>query len=91
MVDAGAQIALGADDPLLFGSRLAAQYRIAREEHGFTDVELAELARSSIRISLASPDVKQRLLEGVDAWLARPDPAPATAAGAGHRSQRGAG
>ena len=91
LVDAGAQIALGADDPLLFGSRLAAQYRIAREEHGFTDVELAELARSSIRISLASPDVKQRLLEGVDAWLARPDPAPATAAGAGHRSQRGAG
>lgn len=75
LTEAGAQVALGADDPLLFGSRLNDQYRIAREVHGFTDTELAELARSSIRISLAAPAVKQRLLLGVDDWLAAPDPA----------------
>src|SRR5699024_5185842 len=31
LVDAGAEIALGADDPLLFGSRLVDQYATARE------------------------------------------------------------
>ena len=76
LVEAGAQVALGADDPLLFGSRLVDQYRIARELHGFTDAELAELARSSIRVSLAAPAIKQRLLAGVDDWLAAADPEP---------------
>lgn len=76
LVDAGARVALGADDPLLFGSRLAAQYEIARTEHRFTDAELADLARGSIRASLAAPALKQRLLRGVDEWLAAPDPQP---------------
>ncbi|MEK8225670.1 hypothetical protein NKG05_05635 [Oerskovia sp. M15] len=53
LVDAGAQVALGADDPLLFGSRLVAQYESARTDHGFSDEDLADLARSSIRASRA--------------------------------------
>jgi adenosine deaminase len=72
LVDAGARIALGADDPLLFGSRLLDQYEIARTSHGFTDEELATLARSSIEGSVAPSDVRARLLDGVDAWLATP-------------------
>ncbi|MFJ9663988.1 adenosine deaminase [Streptomyces sp. NPDC101219] len=72
LFDAGVPLALGADDPLLFGSRLAAQYEIAREHHGFTDAELAELARQSVRGSAAPDDVKAELLAGVDAWLAEP-------------------
>jgi adenosine deaminase len=71
LVEAGARLALGADDPLLFGPRLDAQYRIAREVHGFTDPELAALARSSIEVSRAPRDVRKRLLEGVDDWLAQ--------------------
>ncbi|GIG38944.1 adenosine deaminase [Cellulomonas phragmiteti] len=70
LVDAGARLALGADDPLLFRSRLVDQYRIAREEHGFTDAGLADLARASITASAASPGTRARLLAGVDAWLA---------------------
>ncbi len=70
LVDAGARVALGADDPLLFRSRLTDQYRIAREEHGFDDAALADLARASIRASTASPQTRARLLAGVDAWLA---------------------
>ncbi len=69
LVDAGASIALGADDPLLFRSRLVDQYTIAREVHGFSDEELASLARSSIHASRASDAVKTTLLAGVDAWL----------------------
>ncbi|MEU6928550.1 adenosine deaminase [Streptomyces sp. NPDC046385] len=72
LFDAGVPMALGADDPLLFGSRLAAQYEIARAHHGFTDLELAELARQSVRGSAAPEDERRRLLAGIDAWLAAP-------------------
>ncbi|MFS0701097.1 adenosine deaminase [Cellulomonas sp. 179-A 4D5 NHS] len=75
LVDAGATVALGADDPLLFGSRLAEQYRTARDVHGFDDEALAELARGSIRASRAGTATRDRLLAGVDAWLAAPDEA----------------
>lgn len=70
LFEAGVPLALGADDPLLFGSRLAAQYEIARRHHGFTDAELAEVARQSVRGSAAPEDVKTKLLAGVDDWLA---------------------
>ncbi|HEY1624994.1 MAG TPA: adenosine deaminase [Streptosporangiaceae bacterium] len=69
LVDAGVPVALGADDPLLFGSRLAAQYELARSVHGFSDPELAFLARTSVLSSAAPSDVRARLLTGIDAWL----------------------
>ncbi len=72
LAEAGVPVALGADDPLLFGSRLAAQYETARRDHGFTDEELAELARMSVRGSAAPESVRSRLLAGIDAWLAGP-------------------
>jgi adenosine deaminase len=70
LVGAGARVALGADDPLLFGSRLLDQYEIARTVHGFTDEDLAGLARRSIEGSLAPSDVRAQLLAGVEDWLA---------------------
>ncbi|WP_395362542.1 adenosine deaminase [Streptomyces sp. YH02] len=72
LFEAGVPMALGADDPLLFGSRLAAQYEIARRHHGFTDPELAELARQSVRGSAAPEDIREKLLAGIDDWLAVP-------------------
>jgi adenosine deaminase len=72
LFEGGVPIALGADDPLLFGSRLAAQYELARAQHDFTDTELAQLARMSIQCSAAPPLVRTRLLAGVDQWLAAP-------------------
>src|SRR6266480_1796415 len=39
LLDDGVPVALGADDPLLFGSRLNAQYEIARHVHGMNDAE----------------------------------------------------
>jgi len=70
LLQAGAAIALGADDPLLFGSRLLDQYVSAREVHGLDDAALAELARCSIRGSRAASDAQAVMLAGVDAWLA---------------------
>jgi adenosine deaminase len=55
LYDAGVPIALGANDPLLFGTKLASQYALAREVPGFSDAELAQLARYSIG-ALAAPE-----------------------------------
>ncbi|HSS68367.1 MAG TPA: adenosine deaminase, partial [Nocardioidaceae bacterium] len=73
LFDAGARVAVGADDPLLFGSRLLDQYEAARSSHRFTDEELATLARMSIDASTAPPDVKLRVSTDIDRWL-RQDP-----------------
>ena len=62
-------VALGADDPLLFGARLAAQYAVAREAMALDDATLAELARMSLRASCAPDEVSAKALNGVDAWL----------------------
>ncbi len=72
LFEAGVPVALGADDPLLFGRRLVKQYEIARDVHGFTPAELAGLARMSVLASAAPPGVRTRLLAGIDAWLAAP-------------------
>jgi adenosine deaminase len=72
MFEAGVPVALGADDPLLFGPRLAAQYKLARQVHGFTDPELAELARASVTGSAAPPSLQAELLAGIDDWLTIP-------------------
>lgn len=80
LLDAGVKVALGADDPLLFGSRLTAQYELARGAHGLADDRLADLARMSVRGSAAPPAVRARLLSGIDSWLAEADPADGTSA-----------
>ncbi|MGJ9413193.1 adenosine deaminase [Aeromicrobium sp. CF4.19] len=69
LVAAGARVALGADDPLLFGSRLAGQYAILRAAQDFDDRELAHLARSSFDGSCAPSDVLEAGRVGVDRWL----------------------
>lgn len=72
LLEAGATVALGADDPLLFAERLVAQYEAARTVHGLDDGALADLARASIRASRATPSDKTVWLAEVDAWLAGP-------------------
>jgi adenosine deaminase len=74
LLEAGATVALGADDPLLFGSRLAAQYATMRAAHDLSDDVLAELARMSVRASRAPDDVRTRILRDIDGWLAAPEP-----------------
>ncbi len=70
LLDAGATVALGADDPLLFGSQLAAQYATMRAAHDLSDATLAELARMSVRASRAPDDTKSTVIADIDAWLA---------------------
>lgn len=68
LFDSGVPIALSADDPLLFGERLEHQYEDARTIHGFSDHELAQLARDSIRGSVMTKRYREKALIGVDEW-----------------------
>lgn len=72
LLNAGATVALGADDPLLFGTRLLNQYEVARDVHGLSDTELASLAAGSVRSSTASEGTKTRLLREIQGWLEAP-------------------
>jgi adenosine deaminase len=66
---AGVPVALGADDPLIFGTRLVGQYEILRGIHGFDDQTLAAFARQAVSASTASAEVVQQLLAGIDIWV----------------------
>ena len=70
LLAAGATLALGADDPLLFGPRLAEQYTVMQAAHDLTDADLAELARMSVRASRAPEQLRRDMLGGIDGWLA---------------------
>ncbi len=72
LLEAGAQVALGADDPLLFGSRLLGQYAAVRAAHDLDDADLARLARMSIEASCAPESVQRQVVADIDAWLAPP-------------------
>jgi adenosine deaminase len=69
LLAAGATIALGADDPLLFGSRLAGQYATMRAAHDLDDATLAGLARSSFAASRAPAEVVCAATREIDTWL----------------------
>ena len=69
LLAAGATVALGADDPLLFGSQLAEQYATMRAAHDLDDAQLAELGRMSIRASRAPETREVELIsESTSGW-----------------------
>lgn len=69
LLDAGVRVALGSDDPLIFGVNLAGQFAVCRDPLGLDDMQLATLARHSIEASAATEPVKQRLTSAVEDWL----------------------
>jgi adenosine deaminase len=70
LLDAGVPVALGSDDPLLFGVGLTGQYELLRSDASLSDEELAAIARHSITASSAPAALKPTMLAGVEAWLA---------------------
>jgi adenosine deaminase len=73
LLAAGVPVALGTDDPLLFGASLAEQYSIAQRHLGLTDDELAALAGQSIAVSAAPESIRTGSTAGSSAT---PRPAP---------------
>ncbi|MEQ4208503.1 adenosine deaminase [Actinopolymorpha sp. B9G3] len=68
LLAADVPVALGSDDPLLFGVGLAGQYAICRDLLGLSDDQLATLAGHSIEGSAAPPEVKRDLRTRLDDW-----------------------
>ncbi|TFJ95462.1 adseverin [Platysternon megacephalum] len=64
----GVKIALGADDPLLFGTRLVDQYEMMGRNHRLTPSELALLARHSVEGSSAPPSHVQNMTDRIAQW-----------------------
>ncbi|WP_063746294.1 adenosine deaminase [Streptomyces prunicolor] len=69
LLESGVRCSLGSDDPLLLGTSLLAEYRLARSQLALTDSQLAALARASIQSSGAPDHVLTPALHGIDAWL----------------------
>ncbi len=72
LLAAGVTVALGADDPLLFGSRLLGQYASVRAAHDLDDAALATLARMSVEASCAPDSAKQAIVADIDTWVGDP-------------------
>jgi adenosine deaminase len=70
LLAAGVRCSVNADDPLLFGPGLLAEYELCRSALGLDDRALAEVARCSIEASGAFADLKSAAGRGIDAWLA---------------------
>lgn len=71
LLRAGVPCTINSDDPLLFGASLLEEYQHCLEELGLSEAELADCARSSFRHSRAPEELKQRGMEGIEAWLAK--------------------
>jgi adenosine deaminase len=65
---AGVPVVLAADDPLLFGTSLLAQYQAARDLHGYGRSDLARLARASVTHSTMPAAKAAGINAEIDSW-----------------------
>ncbi|MCI4355108.1 MAG: adenosine deaminase [Thermoplasmata archaeon] len=72
---AGVTVTLNSDDPALFGSRLSEVYAAARDQWGYGDDDLADLAKTAARCSFAESDLARALVADIDAWAGGPESA----------------
>ena len=70
LLAAGVPVTLNADDELWFSANITDQYEIARTVWGLDDVTIAGFARSGALATGMSTATRERLLSGIDAWLA---------------------
>jgi adenosine deaminase len=61
-------VALSADDPLLFATTTAGEYRVARERLGLEDSELRRLAENSWRAAFCSRRQRDAGLAALAGW-----------------------
>jgi adenosine deaminase len=66
LYDKGVKVTLNSDDPGLFGNSVATEYQIAKDEFGFTDLELLNITRTAIEASFADDTLKSNLMKKVD-------------------------
>jgi adenosine deaminase len=65
LLEAGVRVALSADDPLLFATTTAGEYRVARERFGLDDAILRRLAENSWHAAFCGKQERQDGLAGL--------------------------
>ena len=63
--DAGVNVSLHTDDPVLFGASLNGEYLLAHQVFGFTSNELSQLAMNSFRSAFLPLEEKQSYILAV--------------------------
>ncbi|TMR94664.1 adenosine deaminase [Nonomuraea basaltis] len=69
MLEEGLYVTLNSDDPPMFATTLADEYRVAATVFGFGRKELAQLARNGVQASYMARDRKRTLAEEIDALV----------------------
>ncbi|WP_219905644.1 adenosine deaminase [Glaciihabitans tibetensis] len=69
LLAAGVRCSINADDPIIFGPNILAEYELCRAELGLTDEQLADCAWTSIETTAAPDEVKSAARRRIDAWL----------------------
>lgn len=67
MFENGLMVTLNTDDPEMFQTSLCHEYELARQEFGFSEDHLRELARNSFEASFLPPAKKLQFLQQIDA------------------------
>ncbi len=68
LIEAGVHVALCADDPLLFSTTTAGEFRMVRERFGFGDSELRRLAANTWRAAFCSKPEREAGIASLAAW-----------------------
>jgi len=68
LLESGVRVALSADDPLLFATTTAGEYRVARERLGLEDPDLRRLAENSWRTAFCSQQQRDAGLAALAGW-----------------------
>jgi len=69
MLDRGLMVTVNSDDPTYFGGYVNENYQAIQDALGFSDAELAQMARNSFDAAFLEPDEKARRLAALDAYL----------------------
>ena len=69
-VAAGVPVVIASDDPPMFATSLNQEYEVAARLLGLDESGVADLARDAVRASFAPEDVRTRVLEEIDAYVA---------------------
>lgn len=67
MFESGLMITLNTDDPEMFQTSLSHEYELARQEFGFSEDHLREVARNSFEAAFLPPTKKVEFLQRIDA------------------------
>lgn len=69
MVAEGLTVTLNADTPTMLDTSLDGEFSLVRKVFGYSDEQLAGLARAGVAASFAPPATKAALVEEIDSWL----------------------